>query len=276
MTHLESENEDGPYASQEEALLTDLAWPVHPVRLSSDREHLEMVLRTNWKDEPTRRRRVPDEGLLQMFCELARNGLSKNQRRQQVLQFAKRYGLLGLCKQHRHPVASCIEPGCGLWRWEHGHGKDMGLREAIEDWTLWARRFRGTMAIARLIRRYRPLNPGDVEDTFARLDHARCQMMRDVLREPPPSKVTKLQDDGSYCPVEQREWERQPHDVEVGYLQEWLNYLLSIAAVNRRVVSGKGHQLLAIADAYHERCPLFGALVYYFVRRPERVKAAGK
>lgn len=259
----------GQHPNDEEALLTNLSWRFPPIDLSTDGEHLEMPLRTNWKSHAaTRRARVPPGGLLAPFCSLARETAPKVQRRR-VLSFAKRYGLLGLCKTHRHPAASCFERGCNFWEWEEGHGQNQGRIEAIEDWILWARRFGGTLVIAPGIHRDRSLNPADVEDAFALVQHARYAKFPDIFRRPQPSRVTERQPDGTYRPVKQdQQWERQDHETELFYLKEWLNYLLSIAAVNRRVVEGKGrkgHQLLEIADAYHESCPLFGALVIELV-----------
>lgn len=261
MTHRSRGDES---ADDREILLTALTWPVLPVHLSED----GVFLRVSLHDEDRlRHAKVPSSGLLLEFCRLARDGISEAQRRGEIHRFARRYGLLLLCQRHRQPAAGCrIDGGCDFQRWGAGTRGAMGVMDSVEDWALWARRFDGTQKIAAPIMQHRPLRSVDVENAFAEIDNRRWQNTPDMLRRPSPSGVTQLQPDGSYRPIPTHRtahgrWKRQSREVEVFQLQEWLNYLLQVSAVSRRVVPGRGHQMLAIADAFHTDCPLFGALV---------------
>jgi hypothetical protein len=82
------------------------------------------------------------------------------------------------------------------------------------------------------------------------------------MREPLRFHQSRLFADGSTVRLSRRPWQRQGPTVEAFNLRRWLNELLSMAAVKRRLVPGKGpNQLLVITDAFAESCPPFGTLV---------------
>jgi hypothetical protein len=268
------------YPDQDEHLITQKAWRVRPVRLSSD----GIELLTDWRETEKRRASIPIGGLFEPFCQLGREGVPAPQRRREIYGFARRFGLLGLCDKHRIPAAGCPDPLCQPRQWMDEHG-GFGTKDAVRDWILWARRFNATEAMARAITRGKPPGAPHVEAAFAGLE-AWYQRM-DLLRDPDqisgvttwhvradgteealrvrPSRVFMTLPDGTEQEI-RTQWRRQGHDVEAFQLRDWLNYLLRVASVNRRVVPA-GRQLLAITDAYHDSCPLFGALVVELIGR---------
>jgi hypothetical protein len=245
------------------------------VRFSTDGLHL----RTNWNDAEKRRARVPASRLLGAFCNLGRMAVSTKQRRGEIHRFARQFGLLGLCEKHRVPAAGCRH-GCPLWQWKDQEGIECGAVDALRDWVLWARRFEGTVRLARTINKAQQPRPADVEEAFLEVEgwQARRDLFRDPthdlqaryihddgseeMRAPLRFHLSRLLADGTTQPLSRRHWERQGPAIEAFNLRRWLNELLELAAVQRRVVAGRGpNQLLAITDAFADSCPLFGTLV---------------
>lgn len=155
-------------------------------------------------------------------------------------------------------------------------------------------RFEGTARIARAITRRQLPRAADVKEAFLEMDgwHSRISLLRDPnhpagsvvryaladgaeeSRRRQSSQLSSTTDAPLGLPgspllaaqtVPPKKWTRRSHTVEAAQLRAWLNQLLALAAVRRRVVADTGHHLLAVADAYAAPSPLFGALVIELV-----------
>jgi hypothetical protein len=242
MTHF-AERED--YREQSERLITGIAWDVGDIELREGN-----WLMSSWR-QPQRRAMVPRGGLLHRFCSLEHGTTG------QIERFARRFGLLRLCAKHNLPNRH--EPDCEPRIFE---GKSGGYGEHIDQWRRWARRFLGTIEIAKAIQNHRPLSAQDVDDAFEELPGRWEVQVADLLRKPKwwDAPIWDVTSDGQEIRSPQQEWEPQSPEVQLFKLSEWLNSLLVTANVRPQVVQPTGRESLAIVDGPHPVAPLFGVL----------------
>ena len=233
------------YEELGDRLITGLAWDVTPTKLQGQW--------TVSRAEKIERRSGPRAGLLKRFCKLA---ASKNDA---VGKFAHRYGPLHLCEQHgfpqRHPT---LEP-CDVRRTPGS----TSTSESVEHWRRWASRFAGTVGMAGSLRHQEPIAPQDVHDAFDGLS----DWTATGTRLAPPRLVpgVLIDPDGRETPVPAPQWDPPGIGEQLLHLTRWLNFLIAISGVGRRVEKVAGRPQLALLDGFNPECPLFGVLVLELV-----------
>lgn len=241
MTHF---SDPADYLERTDRIITAVGWSVPVIQLRSKR-----WLVHTWEGD-TRSAAVPSGGLLRRFCGL------KNAKPEVIATFARKYGLLYLCKHHKLPQFHV--DGCLARVTNDGNHEPC---DDIEDWRQWARRFEATLEVTRAILSKRQPNPEDIDAIFLGLGE-RWESTADLLRKPRWFDLVVMTEDASGIrrPLSSRRWEPQSPSVQLFKITGWLNSLLITARVTRQVVQvGRSHAL-AVADGFNGSAPLFAAL----------------
>lgn len=233
------------YLERPDRLITGITWEVPPIELRGDRWLVGL------RQEELRLAVVPRGGLLRRFCGLEKAAPGR------ILAFARKYGLLFLCRQHGLP--QWHESGCGARVFDK---KDAEQCDDVAQWREWARRFAGTAGLARSILSGRGARPDDVDAVFLGFDD-RWEQIADILRRPAwmDGPMYEVKRDGRQVLKAARPWKAESLDVQIFNLRLWLNWLLLTSRVTRSVVRVGRSSALAVVDGYSPGAPLFGLLV---------------
>ena len=245
------------YKELGERLITGLAWEVPSTKLRGD-----WLVSSEWTVE--QRVSMPKTGLLRRFCNLS------SSQNDAIHRFAKRYGPLRLCEQHRLPQGHPQLERCDARR----VSGDMSTAESVDDWRRWARRFVGTLGMAGAIHGRRRIAAVDVRDALDGLSNWEGTAGR--LSPPHVIAGVLIEPNGTETPEPLPDWQPPSVNEQFLHLARWLNFLMAISGVGRRVEKVARRHQLALLDGFSPACPLFGTLVLELVATCSDVRTVAR
>ena len=241
--------------------LVPLTWEIGPVT----RDGRELRMPVSARESEVRRVTIGSRRILDRFCRLATADEPT------IHQFAQKYGVLKLCAKHDLPG-----DGPGHRCSPRGSNDGASYVEDIRQWRTWARRFRGTLAMASAIRAGKHPAIEDVRDAFdvpsPRVDEASGEIatLAETLALPayvPRDGLVTVSVAGvsttgrgfmGWSAESFLDPQRKPH-VRRWRFRQWINALLAVAQVGPVLVFRARDW--RIADGVSPTSPLFGALV---------------